>query len=74
MVNDDRDDKMTFEGIVLDSNKGIFRVQTDEGNIITTKLSGKLKMHEIKVIVNDRVSIECSPYDLTLGRIVKRYK
>lgn len=72
--NVSREDRMTFTGVVLESNKGIFKVQVSENHMVTCKIAGKLKMFEIKVIVGDSVEIEVSPYDVTLGRITKRLK
>ena len=74
MVNNDRDDKLVIEGVVLESNKAVFKVQSDDGHIIVARLSGKMRLNDIKVIINDRVVCEVSPYDTSLGRIVKRYK
>jgi translation initiation factor IF-1 len=69
-----RDDKMALEGVVLETNKGIFKVQVNESHFVTARLGGKIKLNEIKVIVGDRVVVEVSPYDMSLGRIVKRMK
>lgn len=71
---DTRDDRMQFTGYVKESNKGTFTVFINEKHSITCKLSGKIKMHEIKVIVGDEVIVEVSPYNLHLGRIVKRMR
>lgn len=70
----DRDDVMSFEGIVVETNKGIFKVQTDNGHTVMARLSGKIKLNEIKIIVSDRVIVETSVYDLTNGRICKRLR
>ncbi|KAB2907771.1 MAG: translation initiation factor IF-1 [Ignavibacteriales bacterium] len=51
-----------------------FKVKLDNGHEILTHISGKMRMHFIKILVGDRVSIELSPYDLTKGRITYRYK
>lgn len=69
-----RDDRMALEGIVVETNKGVFKVQVNDTHFVTARLGGKIKMHEIKVIVGDRVTVEVSPYDMSLGRIVKRMK
>lgn len=74
MSDSNRDDKMSLEGIVVETNKGIFKVQVNETHMVTARLSGKIKLHEIKVIVGDKVIVEVSPYDMSLGRIVKRMK
>jgi len=49
-------------------------VQLDNGHEILAHISGKMRMHFIKILVGDKVSIELSPYDLTKGRITYRYK
>jgi translation initiation factor IF-1 len=46
----------------------------DNGHVILAHISGKMRMHFIKILVGDKVSIELSPYDLTKGRITYRYK
>jgi translation initiation factor IF-1 len=51
-----------------------FRVKLDNGHEILAHVSGKMRMHFIKILVGDKVSIELSPYDLTKGRITYRYK
>lgn len=51
-----------------------FRVRLENGHEILGLLSGKMRMHYIKILAGDRVTVELSPYDLTKGRIVYRYK
>lgn len=51
-----------------------FRVRLENGIEILGLLSGKMRMHYIKILPGDRVKVELSPYDLTKGRIVYRYK
>lgn len=51
-----------------------FRVGLDNGLEVTCRLSGKMRIHHIKILPGDRVTVEMSPYDLTKGRIVYRYK
>lgn len=51
-----------------------FRVALDNGIEITANVSGKMRLHHIKLMAGDRVQVEMSPYDLTKGRIVYRYK
>lgn len=74
MSNTERDDRMQLEGLVVETNKGVFKVQVNESHFVTARLGGKIKLNEIKVIVGDRVTVEVSPYDMSLGRIVKRMK
>lgn len=51
-----------------------FKVKLEGGHTILAHISGKMRMHYIKLTVGDRVAVELSPYDLTRGRIVSRYK
>lgn len=69
-----KDDTITLMGQVIDSNKGVFRVQVSDNHIVHCKLSGKMKLNDIKVIINDTVELEVSAYNLMLGRITKRFK
>ena len=52
----------------------MFRVELENGHIITAHISGKMRMHYIKLLPGDRVKVEMSTYDLTKGRISFRYK
>lgn len=70
-----KDDVIEAEGIVLEALPNVnFKVKLSNGHIITAYISGKLRMHYIKIIPGDAVKIEMSPYDLTKGRIVWRSK
>jgi len=51
-----------------------FRVKLENGHIIHAHISGKMRMNFIKILQGDKVAVEISPYDLTKGRIVYRYK
>jgi len=51
-----------------------YRVKLDTGQIVLAHVSGKIRMHKIKILPGDRVTIELSPYDITRGRIIYRYK
>ncbi len=63
------------DGTVLESlGNAMFRVELENGHIITAHISGKMRMHYIKILPGDRVKLEMSPYDLTKGRITFRYK
>ena len=55
-------------------SNAMFRVQLESGHVITAHISGKMRMHYIKILPGDRVKVEMSPYDLTKGRISFRYK
>ena len=52
----------------------MFRVQLENGHEVLAHISGKMRMHYIRILPGDRVRLEMSPYDLTKGRIVFRYK
>jgi len=52
----------------------MFRVQLENGHKVLAHISGKMRMHFIKILPGDKVTVELSPYDLTRGRIVYRYK
>ena len=52
----------------------MFRVQLDNGHKILAHISGKMRMHFIRILPGDKVTVELSPYDLTRGRITYRFK
>jgi translation initiation factor IF-1 len=52
----------------------MFRVELENGHEITAHISGKIRMHYIRILPGDKVQVELSPYDLTRGRITYRYK
>ncbi len=63
------------DGTVIESlGNAMFRVELENGHIIVAHISGKMRMHYIKILPGDRVKLEMSPYDLTKGRITFRYK
>jgi translation initiation factor IF-1 len=63
------------DGIVKESlGNAMFRVELENGHVIIAHISGKMRMHYIKILPGDKVKIEMSPYDLTKGRIIFRYK
>jgi len=55
-------------------SNAMFRVELENGHQIIAHISGKMRMHYIKILPGDKVKIEMSPYDLTKGRIIYRYK
>jgi translation initiation factor IF-1 len=55
-------------------SNAMFRVELENGHTITAHISGKMRMHYIKLLPGDRVKVEMSPYDLSKGRITFRYK
>ena len=62
------------ETIVESLSNAMFRVELENGVQIIAHISGKMRMHYIKILPGDKVKVEMSPYDLTKGRIVFRYK
>ena len=63
------------DGTIIEAlSNAMFRVELDNGHIITAHISGKMRMHYIKILPGDKVKVEMSPYDLTKGRISFRYK
>ena len=52
----------------------MFRVELENGHKVLAHISGKMRMHFIKILPGDKVTVELSPYDLTRGRIIYRYK
>jgi translation initiation factor IF-1 len=68
-------DVIEVEGTVVEAlPNAMFRVELDTGHKVLAHLSGKMRIHYIRVLLGDRVKVELSPYDLTRGRIVYRYK
>lgn len=69
------DDKIELEGEVIEAlPNALFKINLDSGQEIIGHLSGKMRIHYIKVVVGDRVKVQMTPYDLTKGRIVARLK
>ena len=63
------------DGEVVESlSNAMFRVKIEGGHELIAHISGKMRMNYIKILPGDRVKVEMSPYDLTKGRIVYRYK
>tara|TARA_B100000609_G_scaffold40540_1_gene30933 strand:- start:153 stop:371 length:219 start_codon:yes stop_codon:yes gene_type:complete len=60
--------------IVEALSNAMFRVELENGHEVIAHISGKMRMHYIKILPGDKVKLEMSPYDLTKGRIVYRYK
>ena len=64
---------ITQDGTILEAlSNAMFRVELENGHIITAHISGKMRMHYIRILPGDKVKLELSPYDLTRGRIVYR--
>ncbi|MEQ8822232.1 MAG: translation initiation factor IF-1 [Sumerlaeia bacterium] len=63
------------QGAVVETlPNAMFRVELDNGHTVLTHISGKMRMHYIRILPGDRVTVELSPYDLTRGRITYRNK
>jgi len=70
-----KEDAIEVEGIVIEPlPNAMFRVQLDNGHKVLAHISGKMRMHYIKILPGDKVKVELSPYDLTRGRITFRVK
>ena len=70
-----KDDTITAEGVVVESlPNAMFRVKLENGHIVLAHISGKMRMHFIKILPGDKVTVEISVYDLAKGRIVYRHK
>lgn len=70
-----KEDKIEMEGTVIEALPATqFRVRLDNGHEILAYLSGKMRRYYIRILLGDRVRVELSPYDLTRGRIIYRYK
>jgi len=70
-----KDDVIRAEGVVKELLPNtMFRVELENGHRILAHISGKMRMHFIRILQGDRVTVEMTPYDLTRGRIVYREK
>ena len=70
-----KQDSIEVDGTVVEAlSNAMFRVQLENGPRLIAHISGKMRMHYIKILAGDRVKVEMSPYDLTKGRISFRYK
>lgn len=70
-----KEDAIELEGIVLEAlPNAMFKVELENGHTILAHISGKMRMHYIKILPGDKVQVELSVYDLDRGRITYRYK
>ena len=70
-----KEDAIVVEGTVLETlPNAMFKVELPNGHKILAHISGKMRMHFIKILPGDKVTVELSPYDLTRGRVVYRAK
>ena len=70
-----KEDAIEVEGTVVEPlPNAMFRVELENKHIVLAHISGKMRMHFIRILPGDKVTVELSPYDLSRGRIVYRYK
>ena len=70
-----KEEAIVVEGTVVETlPNAMFRVELENGHRLLAHISGKMRMHYIKILPGDRVSVELSPYDLNRGRIIYREK
>ncbi|MBL1263139.1 MAG: translation initiation factor IF-1 [Gammaproteobacteria bacterium] len=70
-----KEDQIEMEGKVIDTLPNtMFRVQLENGHIVTAHISGKMRKHYIRILTGDTVKVEMTPYDLTKGRITFRMR
>ena len=67
--------EIELDGTITEAlSNAMFKVELENGHTITAHISGKMRMHYIRILPGDRVKVVMSPYDLTKGRITFRYK
>ena len=70
-----KQDQIEMEGKVIDTLPNtMFRVELENGHIVTAHISGKMRKHYIRILTGDSVKVEMTPYDLTKGRITFRMR
>ncbi|MFM7059641.1 MAG: translation initiation factor IF-1 [Actinomycetes bacterium] len=70
-----KDDTILVEGTVVEPlPNAMFRVELENGHKVLAHISGKMRMHYIRILPGDKVQVELTPYDLSRGRITYRYK
>ena len=70
-----KEDVIRIDGVVEEVLPNVtFKVRLEGGHLVLGHISGKMRMYYIRLVVGDRVAVELSPYDLTRGRIVTRYR
>ena len=73
-MSEEKRSRMEFEGTVIDSNKGKFKVQVNDNYTVLCTLSGKIRTNSVRILLGDKVRVEVSEYDPSQGRIVYRIK
>jgi translation initiation factor IF-1 len=70
-----KEDTIEVDGIIIETlPNAMFRVEIEGGHKVLAHISGRMRMHFIRILPGDSVKVELSPYDLTRGRITSRYK
>jgi len=70
-----KEEPIEVEGVVIEPlPNAMFRVKLDNGHLVLAHISGKMRMHYIRILAGDKVTVELSPYDLNRGRIIYRSK
>jgi translation initiation factor IF-1 len=70
-----KEDVVEVQGTIAETlPNAMFRVELENGHRVLAHISGKMRMHFIKILPGDKVTVELSPYDLTRGRITYRFK
>jgi translation initiation factor IF-1 len=70
-----KEENIEVEGTVIETlPNAMFKVKLENGQVVLAYVSGKMRMHFIKILPGDKVTVELSPYDLTKGRIMYRFK
>ncbi len=70
-----KEDHIEMEGVVVETLPNtMFRVELDNGHLVTAHISGKMRKHYIRILTGDKVTVQLTPYDLSKGRIVFRAK
>ena len=70
-----KQDLIKQDGLIEEAlSNAMFRVRLENGHVVVATISGKMRMHYIRILPGDKVAVEMSPYDLSRGRITYRYK
>jgi len=75
LVIAEKEEKITLEGEVVESfRSGMYKIALENGHEALAYTAGKMRRHRIRILLGDRIKLELSPYDLTRGRIVYRFR
>ncbi|MDR2672577.1 MAG: translation initiation factor IF-1 [Coriobacteriales bacterium] len=70
-----KEEAIELEGTVVEPlPNAMFKVELENGHVVLAHISGKMRMHYIRILPGDKVTVELSPYDLSRGRIIYRFK